>query len=301
LAAAAAVGLGTGFLLSKITAKEPRENNFIPMALFTAIQGGLVFALAHFLFRISWLPALAFPAGALVGFAAWMMLGAGFRPLLAALLGAALIAGGLAIGLRLEGVPGGVLFGLALLNGAGLGGATLPEEKRNEWYRWMAFGAFLVAGRAAIQYYLWTSGYAELGVVVTHPYTFLALFAGLFLPLLYPALEGEELFPNTVLLVLAGVVAPLALGVFIHVRPMAAYLFGIVASVFAAGILLKSPFRVAVLGYLSLAAGCAGLPLFRQLSNLSRTVRLEILGGIFLLSVIFYLIRAQKNPRRSET
>jgi hypothetical protein len=165
----------------------------------------------------------------------------------------------------------------------------------------MAFGAFLVAGRAAIQYYLWTSGYAELGVVVTHPYTFLALFAGLFLPLLYPALEGEELFPNTVLLVLAGVVAPLALGVFIHVRPMAAYLFGIVASVFAAGILLKSPFRVAVLGYLSLAAGCAGLPLFRQLSNLSRTVRLEILGGIFLLSVIFYLIRAQKNPRRSET
>ena len=43
----------------------------------------------------------------------------------------------------------------------------------------------LAVARAAIQYYLLESNYASLGVVITHPYTFVALFAGIFLPGIY--------------------------------------------------------------------------------------------------------------------
>ena len=87
LAAAAGIGLGLGFLLTKVFAKEGGGNRLVPMVLFAAIQGGLVGALAHFIFRIPWLPALAFPAGALVGLAAWWALDSGFRPLVGALVG----------------------------------------------------------------------------------------------------------------------------------------------------------------------------------------------------------------------
>lgn len=304
-AALAVVGMGLGVILAKVFGKkenaaEASGSPCTAMLIFTVLQGGIGFAAAFYLFKLTWLAALSFPAGAVIAFAIWWTLHGPFRPALARIISAGLLAGGLAIGLRLEGVPGSVLYGLGLLNAYILGAALLRDEEAEEWYRILAFGAFLVVGRAAIQYFLLSSGYAALGVVVTHPYTFVALFAGFILPLIYPMLQDEDLLPGILLPIILGVFLPVALGVFVHVRPMAAYLFGLVVSVFATGIFLPNFFRGGLLGYLSLATACLAFPLFKETADLSRVVRLEILAGIFLLSVIILVIRAPKNPPRSE-
>ncbi len=302
LAILAALGLVTGAALMAVAKKSviagDGKSPWAPLVLHALIQGGVGFAIAFFLFKLSWQNALAFPIGAAAALLTWGAICQGHRPVLASLISALLVAGPFVIALRLGGIHAGFLFGLGLMNASLLGAFlfTADEEKREQWVRVMVFGSFLVLGRAAIQYYLLTSGYASLGVVVTQPYTFIALFLGLIIPVVYPYLQQERVLPMAVLWIALGLVLPLALGVFIHVRPIAAYLLGLVVSGFAVGLVQRAPLCLAFFGYLSLIAVCAGYPLFKATANLSRVVRLEILGGIFLLVVIAYFLLA-RNPR----
>ena len=128
-------------------------------------------------------------------------------------------------------------------------------------------------------------------MVITHPYTYLALFTGLFLPALGWATQKEKSLNPYLTLVLLGVALPLVLGIFIHVRPMAGFLLGMVTSSFLFGILFAETFFLGLLSYLSMAAVVWGLPLFKSLSNISRWVRLEILAGIFLVAIIIVLLK----------
>jgi len=269
----------------------------IPFKTFALIQAGLGFAVAKYVFNFAWDDALAFPAGAIVAYFVFFLLMNTSASAWARYLAAGFIASGLVIGLRLNGIFGGLLYALALLNGACLGMAGFKtDEQKHLWGKALVCGAFLAAGRAAIQYYLLQAGYANLGVVVTMPYTFVALFAGFFLPVAMPSLEKERPFPLAILIVLLGILVPLTLGVLIHIRPMSAYLFGLVVSGFAVGILTDASAWVAFVGYLSAATAVLGLPLFRDFANLSRVTRLEVLGGLFLLAIILYFVSPKAKP-----
>jgi len=271
----------------------------IPFLTFSLIQAGIGYAVAKYLFNLPWDSALAFPAGAIMGLLLFFLLLNSPPTAWTRFLAAGFLAGGLVIALRLQGnVFGGLLYALALLNGVCLGMAALRgEEEKHYWGKAILFLAFLAAGRAAIQYYLLVSSYASLGVVITHPYTFVALFSGFFLLIAYPNLAAERPFPVPVICILLGILLPLALGIFIHVRPMSAYLLGLVVSGFAVGVLSSAPYSTAIIGYLSLAAATLGLPLFKDYSNLSRTLRLEVLAGIFVLTLVLHFVsQKMKSP-----
>ncbi len=272
----------------------------MPFLVFQIAQGAVGFALAKYLFNLSWQQALCFPIGALATFLALWIMNQNFRDAWIRLLLTAILAGSLVIALRLGAIPGSLAFAIALLNGAWLGLPVLESEADKDlWLRACFFAAFLVVGRAAIQYYLLTSGYAALGVVVTHPYTFVALFGGFFLPLAYSLIEQDRSIQRILAIIALGVILPIVLGIFIHVRPLAGFLMGVVVSGFLVGILLRAPFTTGLIGYMSLAAGTFGLPLFKQLSNLSRVVRLEILGGLLILVVLVFVFASRSNQRNA--
>ncbi|MDX1386193.1 MAG: hypothetical protein R3257_01290 [bacterium] len=288
------MGLLLGLAFSRIL------KNFTGILLFNLLQGALAFVLSYFLFRMGWKASLAYPAGAVVAMGIAWVIGLGYSSRLTGLLLSAFLAAGFAIALRLQGVPGGLFFALALLNGYWLALASQEssEEKQSLWIRALFFGSLLAVGRAAIQFYLVKSNYANLGVVITHPYTYLALYAGIFVPLLAWVLRKEELLHPVVTVILLGVVFPLILGVYIHVRPMAGFLLGLVTAAFLLGLMVPKTLTHALISYLSLATVIFGLPLFKALNNLSRWIRLEILGGLLILGMIF-LILAQKMGRKS--
>lgn len=302
----AAVGLLIGAVLMAMASsavKNLQTPSPMPIWLQAVLQSGLGFVLGFYVFKLTWMNALIFPIGAVTAAVVWTAIRIGNRPALASLVSAMLIASAFAISLRVGGIQGSFLFGLGMLN-AGLLGATLllnQDEQRSQWARALIFGAFLVAGRAAIQYYLLSSNYATYGVVVTHPYSFVALFAGLFIPIIYTQLEDERSLPKAIIWIALGILLPLCLGIFFHARPMAAYLFGVVVAGFAVGVIRGGSLGVTVLGYLTLAAICFGYPLFKETTNLSRTFRLEILGGIFLVCVIGYLFFSRREAPPVET
>src|SRR4030095_679629 len=167
-----------------------------------------------------------------------------------------------ALSLRLQGVFGGLLFAGALLNGfyPALKSLNPRRVEKALWTKALFFTALLAASRAAIQYYLVESTYAPLGVVVTHPYTFAALFAGFLIPSLAIVMDRDRLLPKALTLVLFGVLFPLTLGIFIHVRPMAGYLLGLAAGGFLCGLIFSGTFAEGVLVYLSLAVVTLSLP-----------------------------------------
>jgi len=291
----AAIGAGFGFAGGKGEGNVS-GGKLVFGLIFAAVQGAVAYALAHYAFNLDWQTSAAYPVGALVAWIVFAVLSCRYPQGFGALLSAAFVAAGLVIALRIGGVWGGLSFSLAVLNSALPFGRALgcESESGELWHRVVFFAALLAAGRAAIQYYLLQSNYAALGVVITHPYTYVALFAGVFLPALLWVTSRDRLLHPAVALVLLGVVLPLALGVFVHVRPMGGYLLGLVTASFLFGILFSGTYGMGVLAYLNLAAVTLGLPLFTHVTNLSRVTRLEILG---VLAVVLFLVLAFVVPR----
>jgi len=294
----AVVGLAMGAGFSLVGGKETGAGagKVVLALIFAAAHGAVAYALAHYGFNLDWRTSLTYPVGALVAWVVFAAMACGYSEGFSSLLAAAFMAGGLVIALRLGSVWGGLAYGFGLLNACIPGGKWLGCESESSqlWARVLFFGALLAAGRAAIQYYLLVSNYAALGVVVTHPYTYVALFAGIFLPGLLWVVGRDRLLHPALALVLLGVVFPLALGTFVHVRPMAAFLLGLVTSSFLFGVLFSGTYGMGVLSYLNLAAATLGLPLFTKMINLSRVSRLEILG---VLAVVLFLVLAFVVPR----
>jgi hypothetical protein len=289
LLAAASLGLCGIFLL---VSRNQKESSFVLFAVFQVLQAVLGYAVSRYVFNLSVSGSLLFPAGAGLSLLAYGALAGGFISSTASVLLSLFLAGGLAVGLRLHGVFGGLISTLALLNGFWLGSRLFASKPLNLqlWQRALFFAGLLAVARAAIQYYLLESNYASLGVVVTHPYTFVALFAGLLIPSIFGVIQRDQLLPWILNFLLLGVFLPVLLGIFLHVRPMAGYLMGLAAGSFIAGVLLEASYGVGWLTYLNLGVVTLSLPLFKELTNLNRMIRLEILGGVLVLAVIFYFI-----------
>ncbi|MCC6273393.1 MAG: hypothetical protein IT572_07995 [Deltaproteobacteria bacterium] len=297
-AALALLGLaiGAGFSMAGGKGEGGSAAKLVVALIFAAVHGAVAYALARYAFNLDWQTALAYPVGAAVAWIVFALLSCRYPQSLNALLAAAFLAGGLVIALRLGCVWAGLVYGLALLNSCLPGGKWLGRESAETevWERALFFASLLAVGRAAIQYYLLQSNYASLGVVITHPYTYVALFAGVFLPALYWVSQRDRFCNPALALVLLGLVLPLALGVFVHVRPMAGFLLGLVTASFLLGILFTGTYGMGLLSYLGMAGATVGLPLFAKLSNLSRVARLEILG---VIAVVLFLVLAFLIPR----
>jgi hypothetical protein len=294
-------GLALGAVFSFLAPKAAAGASLPKLLLalvFAAAQAAVAYALARYLFNLPWRSALAYPVGALIAWLVLALLACRYPASLNSLLAAVFLAGGLVVALRLQGVWCGLIYSLALLNTALLGSRLLGRDTAEGefWERALFFAALLAAGRAALQYYLLQSNYAALGVVVSVPYSYVALFAGVFLPAALWLTQRDRLMPMALALILLGIALPLVLGVFLHVRPMAAYLLGLVTASFLFGLIYPSSYGMGILSYLNLAAATLGLPLFTMLSNLSRVVRLEVLAGI---AVVVFLILSFVVPRGS--
>ncbi len=275
----------------------PEQPLFMGFALYQVIQAALAFLIACFLFHLPWKESLAYPSGALLGFVAFLLIRSELS--LRNVLLTVLLALGFTISLRLSAVNGGLLFALALASGFYLGSGLLSKNpmQQTAWENVALFTGVLALGRAAIQYYLVTTGYDSLGVVITQPYTFVGLFAGFFVPIIYWLVLKDKLAGTIITFLVLGIFFPWVLGVFIHVRPFAGYLLGFVISSFIVGILFSAPRSLTLLSYLNFASGVFGLTLFGLLSNLGRGVRIAILGGLFILALLEYIIQSliQKN------
>lgn len=288
------VGLGLGgFLVSGILGAFTRPGPFssLSMLVFQLIQGGVGFALGRYYFNLPLEDSLCFPAGAALGFLLWISLKTSASYSFSALVFALFIASGFAISLRLGEVPGSILYSLALANSffVGFKGFEIDSRERELWGRALFYTAILAASRAVLQYYLLESNYASLGVVITHPYTFVALFIGIFSPLFFYFAEKEGGLPQWLLLIMMGIVLPFGIGFFAHVRPLAGFLMGILAASFMVGILLTRKSWIGWGTLLSLAISVVGLPYFQQWLNLERNLRLQVLAGMFGGALILYL------------
>jgi hypothetical protein len=282
----AGLGLGLGLGLRPLLSR-----GLIVFLLFELLQGGLAFIFARFLFAWPWQGSLAYPAGALMAcLALWMVRGRENSNFLALILGA-FLAGGLVVTLRLAGIPGGLAYTLALLNSYYPGAKLLSDDKESKglWIRALFLTALLAVGRAVIQYYLVESQYANLGVVITHPYSYVALFGGLVLPFLAVSCSREKILAPALWVPLLAVIVPLSLGVFVHVRPMGGFLLGLVTAGFLTGLLFEEIVALGLLQTLAMATVTLALPLFKHFSDLSRVVRLEILAGLLVVAVVVYL------------
>lgn len=281
-----------------------RRLNLLILSSLALLQAGLAFVVAYFVFQTGLKGALTYPAGALIGVLSFWLISLDTAPRLGAVLLSGILAASFAISLRMQGIPGGLSFGLAYLNLFGLGYVLLRQNaqttKQNAlWQKSALWLTLLIVGRATLQQYLAQSGYLNSGVVITHSYTYIALFAGIFLPTLFWVAREEKLLPSYALVILLGVVFPLILGAYLHVRPTAGFLLGLITASFLLGLLAKEFMSLLIFAYAAIATVWFGLPLFKLLNNLSRLMRLEILGGVFVLSLLFYLLanRSQSRPQ----
>jgi hypothetical protein len=268
--------------------------------LFQVLQGGLAFVFAKFLFGLPLQESLAYPGGALMAcIALWMVRDRPVSNFQTLILGA-FLAGGLALALRLGGIPGGLAYGLAVLNSYYPGNKILSgaTEAQGLWKRALFLTALLAVGRAALQYYLVQSNYANLGVVITHPYTYIALVSGLVLPFLAVSCSREKILSPVLWIPVLGILLPLALGIFFHARPMAGFLLGLVTATFITGLLYEELIPLGLLHNLAIGTAVLALPLFRKFSDLSRVVRLEILAGMLVVAVLIYLITQRSKASR---
>lgn len=271
----------------------------LSFSLYQLVQASLAFLLAFFLFHLSWKQSLVYSAGAILALLSFALIRLDFS--LKNILITLFLAAGFTLALRLSGVSGGLLFALAVLNGFYLGSRLLSVDsiQQNLWENLALFTGVLALGRACIQYYLVTTGYDNLGVVITHPYTFVALFAGVFVPLVYHLILKDRLLGLITSFLILGIFFPWILGVFVHVRPFAGYLLGYVVSVFMVGLLFSGPRSLVLLSYFNFASGVFGLTLFALLSNLSRGIRLGILAGLFILTTLIYVIQSLITKNKS--
>jgi hypothetical protein len=137
-----------------------------------------------------------------------------------------------------------------------------------------------------------------LGVVITHPYTYVALFSALVLPFLAVTCSREKILPPALWIPLLAILLPLALGVFVHVRPMGGFLLGLVTAVYLAGLLYEEILALGLLQTLAMGSVILALPFFKTTSDLSRVIRLEILAGLLVIAVIVYLgVQRSKTSR----
>lgn len=282
----AGVGLGLGLALRPMMGR-----GISIFLLFAILQGGLGFVFAKFLFAWPLKESLAYPAGALMACVALWMVRDRMSSNFQALILGGFLAGGLVVALRLAGIPGGLAYTLALLNSYYPGIKILSDsgESQGLWLRAIFLTALLATGRAAIQYYLVQSQYANLGVVITHPYSYVALFGGLVLPFLAVSCSREKILAPALWVPLLAIVVPLALGTFVHVRPMGGFLLGLVTAAFLTGLLFEEVIALGLLQTLAMATVVFALPLFKNFSDLSRIVRLEILAGLLVAAILIYL------------
>jgi len=291
-------------LLYRFTVGTPKDattySALVLPSLFQIVHGGVAFALVYFLFQGGWKLSLTYPLGVFLGLKVLGTVRLDLTDRWRSFLAAALLAVGFAIALRLGEIPGGLLYALGLFGSKLVGWSFFANdpERQNLWARALIFTALLAVGRGAIQYYLVISNYANLGVVITHPYTYAALFAGIFLPLWFWLNDEESLLPNWATVILLGVILPLALGIVIHVRPMAGFLLGLVSSSFLVGMVFAPSWGLGTATYLALATSVFSLPLFQTWANWSRQVRLILVIGLGLLAALIFLAR-QAMYRRS--
>jgi len=295
----AVLGLGLSFALKAMVKNADGEgwSAVAPFLVFALVQGGVGYAVARYAFNLPTLSSLAYPLGGVLAFFGYYLLRLHPLSVFAGWVIAGFYAGGLAVALRLGAIQGGLFFGIGLLNAYFLGKHALGEAPGIRWGFGLGFAGLLVAGRAALQIYLMESGYGSLGVVITHPYTFAALFAGLALPWMFREMEAEKCLPSLLSLLLLGVLLPWVLGIFIHVRPIGAYLMGLVFSSFVVGLVYSPSFNLALLAYLNLAAANVGLPWFRDLAKLSRWTRLEVLGGLLLVVLVIAFLSIRRREK----
>lgn len=290
LAAIASLGLLLNFIFLLIF--KNKDNAVGVFSIYQIIQAALTFLMAYFLFHLTWRDSLAYPVGALMALAAFTLIRSEIS--LRSALMIVLLAAGFTIALRLSAVNGGLLFALALLNSFYLGSCLLKKQEvqKSFWQSAVLFTASLALGRAAIQYYLVQSGYDALGVVLTHSYTFVGLFAGILLPMVYSSMVKEKVTSTLLAILLLGVFFPWLFGIFIHVRPFAGYLLGFAVSAFITGIYIQAPLSLNIVSFLNYAAAVFGLSVFSTLSNLSRGIRLGMIAAIFAVSLLAYVVRA---------
>ncbi|MBL7685155.1 MAG: hypothetical protein JNK65_03860 [Deltaproteobacteria bacterium] len=295
------LGLGVGSFLIK----EKSQSNLLIFFVIQLLIGSIGFVLSHFLFNLTNAQASVVPLAALVTWVSFGVSDSQFSYSIRAFVLSVFIALAFAIALRLDGVFGGLLYGLVLASGYFMGAKALSpdEEGANLWKRAVIFGLILVIGRAAIQYYLLESNYATLGVVINHPYSFVALFMGIFLPAVFQLMEKDRAMPTVLLLVLFGALLPVVLGSFIHVRPMAGYLLGLSVSAFMVGIFFSGSSSLSLLVLINLLLVPLSMPLFKNLSDLGRMPRIYILGGTAILAVILFLFvrlfQSRNHPQQA--
>lgn len=298
-------GLGILFqLLYRFTIGTPKDiskySAYVLPSLVQILHGGAAFALAYFVFQGGWKLSLTYPVGVFLGMKALGIINLDLSERWRSFLLAGLLAVGFAIALRLGAIPGGLLYALGFFGSKLVGWSFFASDpdKQRLFAHALIFTTLLAVGRADLQYYLVMSNYANLGVVITHPYTYAALFAGLFVPLWFWLSEEEALLPAWANVILLGILLPFVLGVLIHVRPMAAFLMGLVTSAFVVGMVLMRSWSVVLATYLALSTAAFSLPLFQAWSNLSRQIRLVMVLGLGLFVALIFLGR-QAMYRRS--
>ncbi len=295
-------GLFSGFLLSSFSKKEESRLSTFVFAAFQLFQGLIGFAIAYFLFHLSFKESFIFPIGATLGLLIWYVLSLDLSFSISSIFLAVFVAIGLALTLRLKGVWGGLCYGFVLLNSFGFvfKSWSRSESTREFFFRAILCGSVLAIGRAVIQYYLVQTSYDSLGIVITHPYTFVALFIGILTPMVFGAIQKEKAMNFYWQLVLFGIFLPFLLGVFLHVRPFAAYLFGLVISGYMTGLRVVESDFVQPVMFLNFAVAIFSIPVFQELSYFSRSNRLMLLTAVFAVFIIFCLF-IKLFQRKNET
>lgn len=294
-----AIGGALSFLFVK---KEEAKSGCTIYAIFQLIQGLLGFGLAYYLFHLPLKGSFVFPIATLINLLIWFFLSVELSVSLASILLSVFIAIGLSVVLRLNGVWGGLFYSLLLLNSFSFGfkNTNCSESKQMLFFKALCFGSMLAVGRGVIQYYLLQTNYDSLGVVITHPYTFVALFVGVFIPVIFWVMQKENAMNVYLQIILFGLFLPFLLGVFLHVRPFAGYLLGLVISSFMIGLLfVESDFFQSIV-YGNFAVAIFSIPIFQKMSYLNRSNRIGLLAIFFAVFIVVYLF-IKLFQRKNET
>ena len=99
-------GLSAGYLLSAFSKKEAFRISTFVFAAFQLFQGLIGFAIAYFLFHLSFKESFIFPVGAMLNLLIWYILSLDLSFSISSIFLAVFIALGLALTLRLKGVWG---------------------------------------------------------------------------------------------------------------------------------------------------------------------------------------------------
>lgn len=196
----------------------------------------------------------------------------------------------LALSLRLQGIFASLLFASALLQG------TLAFVREKDQYsallvRALLFTASLALGRALCQIYLRESSYDSLGIVITHSYTFVALCIGLALPWIIKEIPSQKILVKLELLICFGVILPVLLGLFIHVRPIAAFALGLCFSQLVCALYSQAPLILSIISLFALSTMNLALPFYKEYLNMPRLYRVYLFLGLAVIAFIYHVVR----------